>query len=126
MSEQLPDHIQQFLFQHIESLAQLEVLLLLRSQSDRDWSAEEVSKALYTSADTSAVQLDDLVKRGFLAKDSAAPPRYKYAPEGSQDALVKDVAAIYQERRVSVITLIYSKPVNKVQTFADAFRIRKE
>jgi hypothetical protein len=36
------------------------------------------------------------------------------------------LAALYQERRVAVITQIYSKPVKKVQTFADAFRFRRE
>jgi hypothetical protein len=42
------------------------------------------------------------------------------------DDLLGELARHYQERRVAVITEIYSNPVKKVQTFADAFRLRRE
>jgi hypothetical protein len=42
------------------------------------------------------------------------------------DAAVAQLAKDYAERRVSVITLIFSKPVDKLRTFADAFRLRKD
>jgi hypothetical protein len=32
---------------------------------------------------------------------------------------------IYRERRVAVITLIASKPIENVRAFSDAFRIRR-
>jgi hypothetical protein len=42
------------------------------------------------------------------------------------DQLIDQLADLYQQRRVAVITQIYSRPVKNVQTFADAFRLRKE
>jgi hypothetical protein len=30
------------------------------------------------------------------------------------------------KRRVTVINSIYSKPIDKIRTFADAFRLRKD
>jgi hypothetical protein len=73
-----------------------------------------------------AAQLVELARRGYLQVSSPAT-LYQYQP-GSEEAdrLVGELIRLYQERRVAVITLIYSKPVNKVQTFADAFRLRKE
>jgi len=52
---------------------------------------------------------------------------YSYSPiDAKNDQLIKQIAAAYQDRRVAITSLIYSKPLNKVQTFADAFRLRKE
>ena len=42
------------------------------------------------------------------------------------DQAVVRLAKDYAERRVTVITLIFSKPVDKLRTFADAFRLRKD
>ena len=48
MSEQLPDDVQRFIIEHINSVEQLEALLLVRSDPARVWTTEEVSHALYT------------------------------------------------------------------------------
>jgi hypothetical protein len=39
---------------------------------------------------------------------------------------VARLAGTYRERRVAVITLIVSKPLESVRAFSDAFRIRKK
>jgi hypothetical protein len=39
---------------------------------------------------------------------------------------VDEVAAAYPRFRVSIINLIFSKPIDKIRTFADAFRLTKE
>jgi hypothetical protein len=41
-------------------------------------------------------------------------------------AAVGDLAATYAERRVAVITLIASRPMDNVRAFSDAFRLRKK
>lgn len=116
--------VRQFISQNIESLAQLEALLLLLRETDRWWTAEDLAKALYISSEMSAVLLLDLARRGFA---TAGNPGYRYqAKDEATHHTIQELARIYQERRVAVITEIYSKPLNKVQTFADAFRLRKE
>jgi hypothetical protein len=125
MPGEFPADIEQFLQQHIESLAQLEALLMLRKEPARFWYAEEVAKALYTSVDVCAAILADLQRRGLLRSESEPKLRYQYHPADEKlDQTVARLSAIYQERRVAVITQIYSKPVSNVQTFADAFRLR--
>jgi hypothetical protein len=125
MPGEFPAEVELFIQQHIESLAQLEALLLLRQDPTRDWDAGELAKALYTSPDICATLLADLQGRGLLASPAAS--RYRYQPtDENLHRIVGQLEAIYQQRRVAVITQIYSKPVSNVQTFADSFRLRRE
>lgn len=126
MQSDFPAEVEQFILQQIESLAQLEGLLLMQQDRNRDWDAEELAKALYTSAETCATLLTDLERRGLVVVADSAGPRYRYQPaHANTDRLVAELAAIYQQRRVAVVTLVYSKP-GKVQTFADSFRLRRD
>jgi hypothetical protein len=127
MAEDFSSEVQQFIVLHIESLAQLETLLLLRREPERTWDAAETAKALYIPADQAGTLLADLCRRGLVKMIDAADGQYQYqaAAEGA-DRVIGELAQVYQDRRVAVITQIYSKPLNKVQTFADAFRLRKE
>ena len=127
MSEAIPTELAQFIDQNVESLAQLEALLLLQNEPQRHWTVEALSKALYITTDTAAALLADLSTRGFatLVDNTSGEFAYRPASAASRE-LVERLGKLYGERRVAVITQIYSKPVNKVQTFADAFRLRRE
>ena len=127
MSEDFPTDIQRFIEQNIESLAQLEALLLLRREPERQWEAVELAKSLYIPQEMAVSLLGDFGKRGFVTESPPEDVRYVYRSiDAETDETIDRLAAIYRERRVAVISLIYSKPINKVQTFADAFRLRKE
>ncbi|HJT32619.1 MAG TPA: hypothetical protein VJ783_11300 [Pirellulales bacterium] len=123
----LPDDVRRFLAANIGSVAQLEVLLLLRCGRDRAWSAAEVSRALYTAPEMMEVQLADLQSKALLEVANASERHYRYAPqiEGVDDVIGR-LADLYKQRRVAVISWMYAEPVDKAQRFADAFRIRKE
>jgi hypothetical protein len=125
VSERLPSEIRQFIAQRIDSLAQLEALFLMRRES-RAWSVAELARALYLSDEMCRGMCDELERRQFIARN-VADGTFRYACQDLQaDALLGTLANLYQERRVAVISEIYSHPVAKVQTFADAFRLRKE
>jgi hypothetical protein len=127
MANDFPAEIEQFIGQHIESLAQLEMLLLLRTESTRSWSCYDLARQLYITPDVCTGIIADLERRGLVLRDAADSSLARYRSSGaSVDQLIDQLAALYQQRRVAVITLIYSKPVKKVQTFADAFRLRRE
>jgi hypothetical protein len=126
MADEFPDDVQRFLSEHISSVAQLEVLLLLRSQREREWSPADVAQALYTTPEVVAEQLDELRRRGLLAVNEGES-HYRYWPVSPDlDTQVDALAVTYRERRVAVITYIYSQPLDKVRTFADAFRLRQD
>jgi hypothetical protein len=127
MTDDFSDDIRQFIARNIESLAQLEALILMRREPRRGWDAEEIGKALYIPQELAAALLADFGRRGFVKMEHPPSARYSYdVADQRVDQLISDVSAAYQDRRVALISLIYSKPLNKVQTFADAFRLRKE
>jgi DNA-binding IclR family transcriptional regulator len=120
----LPHDVHQFLYQHIESVEQLEVLVLLRMRPERGWSPEEVARELYSHPASIARRLAMLLGQGLLRE--IEPGCYQYAPRtGELHATVLRVAEMYRERRVAVVTLIASKPIENVRAFSDAFRIRR-
>ena len=124
--EEIPSQLKLFLEERIHSVAQLELLLLLRSDPAKAWSLDDASRALAVPAEMAGSQLGELQVAGLLTSTNS-PPAFRYQPHSVElDQLVASLAQLYQERRVSVITLIYSKPVDKVRTFADAFRLRKD
>jgi 2,4-dienoyl-CoA reductase-like NADH-dependent reductase (Old Yellow Enzyme family) len=123
----LPDDVKRFIVENVRSVAQLEVLLLLRANPSTVWTAEAVSRELYTTPEMMAAQLDELQARGLLIAIETSVRQYRYQPKTEElDRLASELDRIYKERRVSVIGQIYAAPVDKVRTFADAFRLRKE
>ena len=127
MSDEFPEDLKQFLAGHISSVAQLEALLLLRSRRDREWTPEEVSRSLYTTAEMAGEQLSELHARELVTRKENSGVRFQYRPATADlEAQVARLETMYRERRVAVITAIYSQPLDKVRTFADAFRLRKD
>jgi len=125
MNEDFPADIKQFIADTIDSVAQLEVLLLLRSEPSKVWTAQEAGKALYSAADVTALLMADLHAKHLLA--TGGENGFVYRPEQAElAALVDQLAELYRQRRVAVITAIYTKPIDKIRSFADAFRLRKD
>jgi hypothetical protein len=125
--DDFPVDVRHFIDQNIESLAQLEALLLLRNDPQRSWDAAAMAKALYVPVEMAEALLAEFGRRQLVKVMPPSDVHYTYnIVDAKLDELIGRVAAEYQERRVGVISLIYSKPLNKVQTFADAFRLRKE
>ena len=124
MSNDFPTDVRQFIGQNIESLAQLESLLLLRRDAQQTWSSAALAKILYITPEMAAILLLDLARRGFA---TSVGDGYRYQVKSEDvDRAIGQLARLYEDRRVAVISAIYSKPLDKVQTFADAFRLRKE
>jgi len=116
--------VRRFVAVHIHSAEQLEVLLLLRARVDETWTAATVARELRIQPDSAANRLEDLHARDLLAREEGGT--YRYAPQGGARAAVDELADCYSRRKVSVISLIYSKPSDQVMTFADAFKFRRK
>jgi hypothetical protein len=120
----LPDDVHRFLYQNIDSVEQLEVLLLLRRGPERGWTADEVARELYSHPSSILHRMASLSGRGLLRE--LEPACYQYAPRSTElHDTVTRVAETYRERRVAVIPLIASKPIENVRAFSDAFRFRR-
>jgi hypothetical protein len=122
MPSDIPVDVRQFLAEHIDSVAVLDVLLLLRAAPDKLWSAAEVGRALVTGEAPAATQLERL-REHRLAVD--VDGRYRYAPPADHEATVDALAECFARRRHTVIGLIYGATERSAATLADAFRVRR-
>jgi len=122
----IPPRVQRFISTHIDSIEKLEVLLLMRSRAEREWSARDVSQELRITEASATARLQDLTAHRLLV-ERGNPPSYRFSPASADDA--QDVAQLqetYSTRRVSVISFIFSKPLDRVRGFADAFRLKRD
>jgi hypothetical protein len=123
----LSEDVKKFITEHINSLEQLEILLLLHRHQEKEWTAQEVSQELRLSPASAAMRLADLQTRGLLVVRESPDLFYQYQPQKSDFApTVDSLAELYPDYRFTVINLIFSKPLDKIQTFADAFKFRED
>ena len=121
----LPEDVHRFLHQNIDSVEQLEVLLLLWRTPERGWSSDEVATAVYSHPSSVVRRLALLLGQGLLREREQGC--YQYAPRTADlHDIVTRLDHVYRERRVAVITLIASKPIENIRAFSDAFRFRRK
>ena len=126
MSDSVPAHIHQFLRDHIRSIAQLELLILMHGAPERAWTADDAAKQLYIPASFAESLLELLRAAGLLAVQEKSKA-YQYSPQAPHLApLVDELVRLYRERPVTTVNVIYSAPTEHLQTFADAFKIRRK
>ena len=103
----------------------LEVLLCLRSHGDDPVTAGALSRELRIPEEAAAAHLEEFSHLRLARAEGAQPRSYRYAAARDIGRTVDELADAYARRKTSVISLIYSKPSDQVQSFADAFRIRR-
>jgi predicted transcriptional regulator len=122
----IPADVEQFILENLDSVAQLEGLLLLRGNPEAGWSVEELAKRLYIDREQAANILEHLCTQGLLIVKKAGSLTYHYQPESSElRQIVERLAETYSKYLVPVTNLIHSKPQTRVQQFADAFKIKR-
>lgn len=127
MAEDLiPEDVKQFIIDKIDSVAELEGLLLLCRNREAEWNTEQLAQGLYTDREQAEEVLAHLFSQGFLTVNESDPPTYRYQPRSLELAnMVDRVAEVYSKYLIPVTNLIHSKPQTKIQQFADAFKFRK-
>jgi hypothetical protein len=63
----IPDDVRRFLLQCIDSVEQLEVLLLLHRAPGEGWTAEAIAQSLYSNPESIGRRLAGLYASGLLA-----------------------------------------------------------
>lgn len=124
----IPEDVKQFMLQHIDSIAQWEALLLLRTDPSVYWHAETVARRLYISLEEAESILNTLATQGFLrTAPGSSPVTYHYEPKSSElEPMVARLVTLYARYLVPMTQLIHAKSKSKVQKFADAFWLRKD
>ena len=122
-NESIPSVVRQLIADRLDSIPELEAVLLFREDRTRHWTADEAGRRLYVSTTVATYILEQLHDRGFFARDG---DRYRYEPEsGALAEAVDQLAGAYSRHLVEVTHLVHSKPGQDVRDFANAFRLRK-
>jgi hypothetical protein len=122
----IPTDIERFIVASIDSVAEIEALLLMRHTTPQLWDAESLARRLYIDASQTAETLKQLATKKLVV-ESQTDGAYRYEPQTDElRGLIDRLAEIYSMHLVPVTNLIHNKPKSQVQEFADAFRVRKE
>jgi len=115
-----------FIYDHLHSVEQLEVLLFLRNRRESAWSVQDVSDEMRSTPVSIAGRLASLRSLGFLIKREGTPPTYQYEPKTAElDQIAQELADAYHVHRYKVIDLIFA-PTKRARPFAEAFRLKKD
>ncbi len=123
----IPDHVREFIKQHLNSVAQLEILLLVHDNPSTAHHPERVGERLRIDPGWAAQELERLTGQGLLSRSSDVAGAYCFDPASEDDRRAVDgLATAFSTHRVSVITLIFSTPSDSIGSFADAFKLRSD
>lgn len=120
----IPDDIREFIFQRINSIAELEALLLLWRDPGQDWDVASLAQRLYITEDDVRRVLRQL-KAQNLVEERDGYYRYWRSSE-ALGMIVDQLAQLYVTRLIPITSLVHSKSSSRIQEFADAFVLRKD
>jgi hypothetical protein len=119
--EMIADDLKEFIVAYIDSIAQLEALLL-RANPDKLWDAATTARRLYVGEREGQEILARLCAEKFVSFDDQA---YRYAPAADKAALIDRLAEAYASHLIPVTNVIHQKS-RRIREFADAFKFKRE
>ena len=122
------DEFCRFLRAAVPSVDAAELLLTVQREPDRWWSALDAAAALRPAtvlAEGAAAEYFAVFQAaGLLAV--APDRRVQYKPgNGILDAHARTLEQAYRERPVTLFRVIYALRDGRIQSFADAFKLRR-
>lgn len=116
-----------FILENIDSVPQLEALVLLWNSRPVGWTCEELASRLYVPSERTSQALRDLVRMQLIAESSGPPPKYSYvAKSEEQNDLLASLDNAWRKDLVRISTMIHSKASSGVREFARAFNLKQE
>lgn len=122
------EQLRLFLHDSVKSYEELEALLFLARNENRDFSADAVTSALNATAGSLDEALEELASVGGLIEvtQRSGALLYRYAPSDATRQRVTDLDAAYAERRMSVVQMLSANALERVRRaamrrLADAF-----
>jgi hypothetical protein len=109
----------------IRSVWALELLLFMRRNAGRAFSVDELTAELRSSTFVIADVLATFRQAGLVAETLEG--KFQYAPAASHlDRAVDEIASAYASKPLAVSREILAAGNDKIRTFADAFRLKKD
>lgn len=121
----IPESVLHLIRSSIKSAWALELLLFIRRKASRAWTVEELTAELRSSPSLVAGILVTLKKAELVKEEPIGS--FHYAPATPElDDTVRQLDEINAERPLALIKEIISAPNDKLASFVDAFKLRKD
>ena len=116
-----------FITDYIDSLEQLEVLVLVMESPSKWWDPVSIGAALGIDQGAARSALERLASRNVLEIAVTGDVRYRFQP-GNQELcrVVEEFAAAWRSHRLAVIQLVSRQASPGIRNFAKAFRITRD
>lgn len=120
----LPPEVGELIGSTIDSVEAVEIIMLLRRSPQTYWSEQAVAEQLGMRPETARAKLQALHGRGIAAMGERTGA-YRYAPKDERlKKALGELAAAYDDRRITVINAIYSANLERLRAFSDAFKVK--
>jgi biotin operon repressor len=121
----IPEDIAAFIRRSVTSIWTLELLLFFRKSDRAAWSVDEVVHELRGSRLLVLDVIESLRQAGLIVEEPEGAFRYQPAKPELAD-LVLRLEQLSIEKPMAVRSAVLTAPHDKIQVFADAFRVKKE
>jgi DNA-binding IclR family transcriptional regulator len=121
-----PDDLVRFIVRRLPTYRAVEILVHLARDPARTWTAGEIAAALAGLPEGGVREgLEHLVREGLVAVEGEG--RFRYAPSADElrDAVTLLVDA-YDRRPVTLVRLMDSLATERIRSFADSFRLKRD
>lgn len=118
------DEAIEFIRAHIGSVYTLEVLLVMKRDSAKEWQVADLVRELRSSKTAITDALSRLRRVELVVEKS--PGQFAFAPTSTDRENAADVIEkLYSLKPISVVKAIMSVPDDKLRAFSDAFRLKE-
>lgn len=123
MDSIIPADIRQFVLDRIDSIGELEALLLLRNSPDTWWEDAAVAQRLYLGTEQGRSILAKMETAELLISQGEVPNRrWRYRPQsGDLREMIDRLAYYYTKHLVPMSNLVHEKSKIRIQEFSRAF-----
>jgi DNA-binding IclR family transcriptional regulator len=123
---EIPAAVLDFVSKRIDSVTELEALLIMCAEESRVWSVDEIAARIYVAKPSAAAVLHALERHRLVVADEAGA-QFRFSPASEEERqAVLQTAIAYRVHLIPITTLIHKKASGSVQEFARAFSLKKE
>lgn len=122
----IPAAVLQFIAKRIDTVPELETLLIMSAEERRFWTVEDIVARTYVSPAFASAVLNALQRRRLISSDEFGRQFYFSPASDEERQIVFQTAIAYRIHLIPIATFIHRKAAPPVQEFARAFNLKKD
>lgn len=122
---EISDDVRELIRRRVTSMDHVEVLMRLFEAHGEPMTAQELERGARLGPQTVTRCATELVNARLITHDPASNS-YRYSAPNIDRPTVEELSALYHQRPVTLVKMVYAQPPSPVKSFADAFRLRDD